>query len=147
MNDPFSGQPLYFQSRLQSVGTSLTTATNVNVTANPLVLPFGDYLISGSVGVTIAGGTTLTQIVAATSLVSATLPAADTICVPTAGECQSIFDMASSTLSGQRTNMVYIPSFRLSVPAAGVTLYLVAQASFGVSTAVVFGSFQATPIG
>ncbi len=148
MLDPFfTGRPSwYFQSRVVSNGVSLSNNITANVTVNPLVLPPGDYMISGTIGVNVAGSTTISQIEGGISRVTATLPAnADVYNCPTNGEMITTFDIASTTLVGQRSDAVYFPAYRFQTDVA-TTLYLVVSCTFATSTMTAFGSFQATPM-
>lgn len=128
------------QSRLRSAATAMTTSTPLNVTATPITLQAGDYDISAMVGYLAGTGTNATTIVAGISLTSATLPSADVIAVPTSGEARiNVMSAASFVIGTNGTLTGQISSYRVSLPGA-TTLYLVAQATFTVSTLSVFGS-------
>lgn len=130
-------------SRLASAATSVTTATALNVTASALSLTKGDWDVTGTVCYVAAATTSVTQLIAALSKTSATLPAADTTGVPTAGEYINQQDTAANIITG--TRCVDMPPVRVSLTAT-TSIYLVGKAAFSVSTMTVYGSATARRI-
>lgn len=130
------------QSRVRSAATAMTTATPLNVTATPLTLTAGDWDVSAMVGYLAGAGTSITMFQFSISLTSATLSVLDTIAVPTLGEVRaiSINRSIAVVVVGAETSM--ISGYRISIPAT-TTFYLVAQASFTISTLSAFGSIMA----
>lgn len=131
-------------SRLRSAATSLSTGVAVNVcTTTSLTLTAGDWDVRGYVGWNFAGTTTVNYLRGAISSTSATLPANDTIAVPTSGQVRTQLSYPATTVPGGVDDTVTMIE-RVSV-AAGATLplYLVADAVFGVAACVVYGSMEA----
>lgn len=129
------------QERLLSNKTALTSTVKVNVTTSNLILEAGDWVIGGAVGFDSGSSTTITLLDVAVSKTSATLPATDTLGVPTSGEVWIEVRPDGAATSGVQ-NMVVIPPFRASI-ASQTTFYLVAGATFATSTCSVYGSFWA----
>lgn len=132
-------------SRLRSAATSLTTATTVDVcnTTTKLTLPAGKWLIYATVGFSAAATTTVSNLTLGISKTSATLPAADTTAVPTAGEYMVVDSLPALVLNGDYTLTSQPVPITLT---ASTDYYLVAQGTFGVSTLSVFGSMHAVPV-
>lgn len=129
-------------STLQSAGVSLTTATPANVLS--ITLTAGDWDISGFIGYRYATSCSVTALFTAVSLTSATLPALDTLGVPTAGEV-NIREMQNTVgtvkVTGAR-EVFSIARYRISI-ASSTTYYLVARADWTTSTITAFGSLTA----
>lgn len=117
----------YFQSQLN--GTSLTTNVTVNLTS--LSLPAGNWDVSGTVAFVPAGTTVLTQEVCAITTTSATLGAL--------GSISSLFLTAQSGAG----SILSTPVLRLSLSAT-TTVFIVASATFTVSTCTANGFIRAT---
>lgn len=128
-------------TRVASAGTALTTGVTANI-ANPtsITLTPGDWDVRGAVGFSPAATTNVTNLVAAVSKTSATLPSTDTTGVPTAGEYIATRAQAASVPVGSIT--LEIPSFRTSV-SANTSLFLVGRATFTVSTMSGYGFLEA----
>lgn len=128
-------------SRARASSTSLTNNTAVNVgTTTSITLTAGDWDVSGVVGFLPANSTTVTELDAAISATSATLPSNQTIALPTAGE---VWVTLGHPFTGNGNDVTLtIPTYRVSV-ATTQTLYLVARGSFGASTLSVYGWMMA----
>lgn len=133
-----------FMSRVRSAAASISTGTPLNLTAAAkITLPPGDWWVSGAVGFLPAATTNITYIGSAVSKTSATWPANDTNCVPTAGEYMNYTSYASAgVVPGVSELTSLIPAYRVSV-AVNTDLYLLARAAFTVSTLTVFGYLEA----
>lgn len=130
------------QSRVLSAETAMTTNTTLNVTATKLTLTAGDWDIGGMVNFDFNTTTSATVLQAATSLTSATLPATDTVGVASGGEMRAIQYFATTGLVTNGLIQLIIPPHRASL--SGTTdFYLVAQATFTVSTTAASGSIWA----
>ena len=103
----------------------LTSAVGANVTASPIVIPVGVWLVSGNVFVNVS--TTMTIITAGLSLTSATLPPTAAFSTPDASGQILVYQLPGSA-SGQAQSAV-LPTFTLTL-ASPVTLYLVTQSTF-----------------
>jgi len=128
------------QSRVASAAAAVTTATALNLTASVISLTAGDWDVSGTIVFLAAATTSVTQLQAAISKTSATLPAADTVGVPTAGEYINLLDMPATIPTGAMT--LVIPPTQVSI-AATTSIYLVGKATFTVSTLTAYGSIVA----
>lgn len=127
-------------SRVQSAATSVTTATTLNVTASSLSLTAGDWDLEGCIDFLPDATTSVTKLFAAISKTSATLPAADTYAVPTAGEVRQQLTYAAMV----PTDVISIPLTRTRVSISSTTsFFLVARANFSVSTMTTYGSLTA----
>jgi hypothetical protein len=127
-------------SRVKSAATGATSTTTLNVTASALSLTAGDWDVSGCVVFLAAATTSVTLLKAAISKTSATLPATDTIGVPTSGEVSGQISTAANIATGD--NSLVMPTCRISL--SGTTnIFLVANATFSVSTLTVYGSLNA----
>jgi len=131
-------------SRLLSAATAASTGTSLNVLASAPSLTAGDYIASGTVNFTGASGTSVTILKAAISKTSATLPASDTLGVPTSGECTAQYSTAANII-GANTISVVIPPTRVSLSGT-TSIFLVANATFSVAALTVSGSIQYTRI-
>lgn len=129
------------QSRLRSASLSLTSATPQNLLAAPLVLTAGEWDIEGAVGFEMAATTSVTLLQAAISLASATLPAGDTIALPTAGEVRVSLASAAQVPGGNFSVLVF-PRARVLI-SASATYYIVTQSVFTVSTLSGYGHLSA----
>lgn len=126
-------------SLARSLATSLTSGATSNVTS--ITITAGDWDVRGAVGFLPGGATTYGQVDSAVSKTSATLPAADTLCNPTAGEIW--VETNWDGITGNAIDMHHtIPTYRVSV-SISTTLYLVADVVFGVSTLSAYGFIEA----
>lgn len=126
-------------SRLRSSTQSLTTNVTANVTASSITLGPGDWDLRALVGFNTAGTTSVTAYQAGISKTTATMPAAATLCVPTAGEVSVLVAPPASVGS---EFYIALPPVRVSI-AVATTFFLVAQMTFTVSTASTYGSLEA----
>jgi len=137
------------QSRLLSAATGLTTNVVANVTATALTLAAGTWDISAMIGFGVGTLTNITnQGVGGISITSATLPTTDATAVPNAnGEvrCKLPSTNAGIVFGTGTTYVMSIPQYRVML-SVSTTFYLVAQATFTVSTLSVFGSIRAIPV-
>ena len=137
------------QSRLLSAATGLTTNVVANVTATPLTLAAGTWDISAMIGFNTGIITNITnQGVGGISITSATLPSTDATAVPNAnGEIRSKLPSTNTGIvfASGTTYVMSIPQYRV-VLSGSTTFYLVAQATFTVSTLSIFGSIRAIPV-
>lgn len=118
----------------QTTPQSLTTNTPLNITS--LSLTAGDWDVSGVVQIGPSGTTALSRAYAGVSSVSATLTAPNYQLV-------SFGDSGISSAGGTNaTQNIAAPVTRFSL-ASTTTIYLVAQANFGVSTAAAIGWIRA----
>lgn len=128
------------QSRLLASATSLSDATTTNVTASPLTLTAGDWDVGGAVGFT-GTGATLSSMLVAISVTSATLPSSSTVAVAnSAGEMWTTW--SASTAIGNNTATLVIPTHRVSLSASD-DFYLVARSGISAGSVAVFGSIWA----
>lgn len=109
---------------------SLTTATPANVTS--VSLTAGDWDVSGTVDYNPGATTSITRLAQGVSSTSATLGAQDTY-----SQSASAADVPTAIVIALPT-----PVTRISL-AATTTIYLVASATFTVSTLTAFGSIRA----
>lgn len=133
-------------SRVRSVATAMTSPSPVNVcTTTSITLTAGDWNVQGMVGLLTGTATSVTDYQAAISKVSASLPATDTQCVPTAGECRVDQDTAANVIGTAADISITIPPFQVTV-ATTLQLFLVAKAVFSASTLSAYGSMEARRI-
>lgn len=128
-------------SRVKSAATGATSTTTLNVTASALSLTAGDWDVSGCVVFLGAAGTSVTLLKGGISKTTATLPATDTIGVPTAGEVSAQISTAAMVLGANDWSM-QMPVCRISL-ASTTSIFLVANATFSVNTLTVYGSLNA----
>jgi hypothetical protein len=131
-------------SVVESAALALTTNIVRNVVS--LVVPAGSWVFSFFARILEEAATThaaTAAAVIAVSKTSATLPAADTGSVPTDGELREVHRPGNATVnaSWQFSGGAY----RVDL-LADTTFYLVARDTFAVSTASVYGWFQAISI-
>lgn len=134
-------------TRIRSNSTGLTSPNPINVCTQPsLTVTPGFWQLKGAVGFSPAATTSITQLHAAISATSATLPAADTMALPTNGEVR-IQDSRAANVPGQNSITLTLPTYELTV-ANGTTkiLFLVAEGVFSVSTLNVYGWMEAVRI-
>lgn len=132
---------LLVASRIRSAATSASSGTTLNVTSAALALTAGDWDVDCSIGFNPAGTTSVTFLVAGISTTSATLPAADTTAVPDAtGQVRSQLSSAASVDGSDITLSTITSRVSLSTPTS---YFLVAQATFSISTLTVYGSIRA----
>lgn len=116
-----------------SAGASVPIAnsgTAVNV--GTLSLTAGDWDVRGNVGISAAASTQVTRVLGGINLVSAT--------IPSSGQ-PGAFNMVQG-FTGANSVVVPLDTVRVSI-ASTTTVYLVANASFTISTAAAFGSMSA----
>ena len=136
----------YVQSSSLNISSaiSLTSGTPANVIAS-IVIPAGSWLISAAVGFVPAATTSVTAFIGAVSTTSATIPPANTELVTDgAGQIHSHLSYPAS-VPGANSIDIVMPSYPLFT-ATSVTVYLVAQATFTVSTISAFGVLNALRI-
>lgn len=121
---------LFSSTVASGAAVSLTTGVAANVTT--FALPAGDWDVWGSVGLLAGASTTITLLAGSVSLVSATM--ADI-------SSGSAFVLAASFTNGV-TNVFPVGMTRINV-ATTTNIFLVAQASFGVSTMKGYGGLFA----
>jgi hypothetical protein len=119
---------------------SLTTATPANVTS--ITLSPGDWDISGVLDFNPAATTSVTNVTASVSLTSATLSG------QTGGnglgtDPTMAWNQAASVPAGVMA--LEVPAVRLSITKT-TTVYLVAQATFTVSTMTAYGTIRANRV-
>lgn len=131
----------YSINRVRSNNTAITSGVTMNVCTTASVdIPAGTWLGSGVVAFSGSAGTTTTDMQAGISKTSATLPAADSMGVPTAGEFRMRHNSTGTIITaGEWT--VSIPPYKATF-ATTTTLSLVASQTFGVSTSFVYGSME-----
>lgn len=131
-------------NRLRSNLLTLTTnvASNVGTTTSITLTP-GQWTISGAVGFQAAATTSVTNRRPYITATSATEPGSDTISVPNAsGEFGSYQDIPATVATGDY--VVVFPSYTVKVAAGATqTLYLIALATFTVSTLKAYGYLEA----
>lgn len=110
---------------------SLTTNTTANVTS--ISLTAGDWDVTGVVDFQYGATTSITNLVGGSSTTSATLGARDTF---------FDFETAANVPTATADAAFVIPTTRISI-AATTTVYLVAQATFTVSTLKAYGTIRA----
>ena len=133
------------QSRLKSAAVALTTATPANVTATSLTLTPGVWLLSGTVGFRTAATTSVTALFGAISTTSATIPASDTTAVPSStGQVQLAQERAANVFGSADNNIILPPN--VVVVTTSTPYFLVAQASFTVSTMTTYGFISAVRV-
>lgn len=120
---------------------SLTTATPANITS--IILSPGDWDISGVVDFLPAASTSVTNITNSVSLTSATLSS------QTGGnglgtDATMVWNQAASVPAALMAQEV--PAVRLSITKT-TTVFLVAQATFTVSTMTAYGTIRANRVG
>jgi hypothetical protein len=122
---------------------SLTTATPANVIAS-ITIPAGSWMISGAIGFIPAATTSVTQLQAAVSKTTAALPAntAEALTDGT-GQYLTVINTAANVLGADY--VLPIPAYPFFT-STSVTVFLVAQAAFTVSTLTAFGSLYALRI-
>ena len=120
---------------------SLTTATAANVTS--ITLTAGDWDISGVIDFNPAATTSVTNITAGVSLTSATL-AGQTGGSGLGTDPTMAWNQAASVPAAVMA--MEVPVVRLSITAT-TTVYLVAKATFTVSTMTAYGTIRANRVG
>jgi len=114
---------------------SLTTATPANITS--ITLEAGDWNVWGSVALVTAVSTNITQLVAAYNNTSATLPTAII-----GSDYNASYNNYAPFVPGTNTFVLPTAQGRLLL-ASTTTVYLIAQATFTVSTVSAYGMIQA----
>ena len=120
---------------------SVTSATPVNITS--ILLSPGDWDISGVIDFNPAASTSITNLTASASLTTATL-SGQTGGSGLGTDPTKIINQAASVPAG--VVGVDIGPVRLSVTVA-TTVFLVAQATFTVSTMTAYGTLRANRVG
>jgi len=115
--------------------TALTSTTSKNVTS--ISLTAGIWDVSGIIGFATGAGTVVTQMVAAISSTSATIPG-------NYGDDSIVLSITAGLTNFQNT--LPIPALRVSLSST-TTYYLVANAIFTVSTYSAYGRISATRVG
>jgi hypothetical protein len=135
-------------SQARSAGTSLSTGVSANVCSSPsITLTGGDWEIGGYVGFNPGGATNINYAIGAISKTSATTPANDTRGLPTNGEVMLQEVNIVCPGSTYDTELSFSP-YQLKVASgSSVTLYLVANSAFSVSTLTAFGYLKARLMG
>ncbi len=128
-------------TRVKSAATALTSPNTLNVCATPsIVLTPGDWEISAALVFVPAATTSITVLSGGVSLTTGTLPGTDREGVPSGGEYRVQLTQVASVPTGDI--VVPIPRYRVST-ATSLTLFLVAAATFSVSTMAVGGWLEA----
>ncbi len=132
--------------RSNALALSNNVAANVCTTTSITLTP-GDWDVRGSVAILGTSSTQVDGFNAAISKTSATLSAADTIAVPTAGELRILNHAGTMNASANDTS-ISLECYRVSV-AIGATmqLFLVTSNAFSVSTLSTYGSLEARLVG
>lgn len=131
-------------SRLFGSALAVTTNVTANVgSTTSFTLTPGDWDLRGTVVFSPAATTNVTALRAATSLTTATLPATSTIGVPSGAEFR-IQESRAASVPADLISLTIQP-FRVSV-SANTPVFLVAQATFTVSTMSVSGFLEARRI-
>ncbi len=123
---------------LRSAAISLTSATPSNMFIAPLSINAGDWQCSAFIGFIPAASTTVTDMQLAISKTSATLPGNNTLGVPTSGEVRTRVTSTGTIITGGEY-VLTTPPIRISI-ASTTSIFLVAQATFVVSTMTSYGS-------
>ncbi len=134
-------------TRLRSNAAALTSPNTLNVcTTTSITLTPGAWLVRGAVGFNPAATTNVTLFRWGVSATSATLPATDTLAVPTSGEIRFAQNYSAGFVPGGDFAFA-IPAYRVSV-ATGATLplFLVASSTFTVSTSAAYGWMEAARV-
>lgn len=126
--------------RVRSSGLDLTTATAQNVFST-FELDAGDWDISGAAGFDTNTNATITELAAAVSLTSGTMPSDDTLGVPTANEYKVQISQTASLVTGDI--VLTIPTFRVSIAANNTPVYLVVRAVYSTGDINCYGSLWA----
>lgn len=122
-----------FGSIARSSATSLSTGTAKTVTS--ISIPPGTWDVVGAVGLTFTGATT-TQMDAALSTTTNSLPASSTICNPdTSGQVRMTYN---SPLPSANDFSIAIPMVRISITST-TTMYLIAQVGFSAGSVTAYG--------
>lgn len=112
---------------------SLTTATAANVTS--ISLTAGDWDVYGSVGFLTAATTNFTQLISGVSVTSATIDTND-------NSLRHVTLNTPGTAPGVSATHVLTPTVRISLSGT-TTVYMIARASFSISTCSAFGRLSA----
>lgn len=129
-SQPFIGQ-VYTSSVAFGSAVSLTTTQVANITS--VVVPAGNYLVSGDVATVAGTGAAVTLYQVGVNSVSAT------IAFPGGGQYALTFTTAENQAFACPTRYISLPS--------GGTLYLSARANFSGGTVSAYGSLTAIKIG
>jgi len=122
-------------SSIVLVGSAVSLSTGMPANVTSISLTAGDWDVYGNVVFNAGSGTTVTAVVVSINRTTAALGD------PSLGLGQTLIELqATMTTSDQQA--VNAGSARVSI-ASTTTVYLVAQASFGVSTMVVYGNIWA----
>lgn len=130
-------------STLRSVAGSMSTAATTNIIAAGLTLTPGRWEIVGHMGFLPGSLTSITNLEAAISLNSASYPATDTLAVPTSGAVRWKYSTAAQVPVTDMTAFVGRTTVNI---AANTTYWLLAVATFSISTMNGYGSLVGTRI-
>ncbi len=128
--------------RVRSSATSISNNTPLTITSSSLSVTAGDWSVSGYAVFKPAATTTISDLSAAISKTDNTLPASDTIGVPTSGEVRTVVSFPATFVPGQEVVVPFAP-IRVSTTGSNTPYYLVMQATFGASTMTGYGSLTA----
>jgi hypothetical protein len=136
---PLNRSGIIQANRLRSAASALTTATALTIAS--FTPTSGDWLISGAVGFLPGATTSITDLAGCVSLTTNTFPAADRRGNPLNGEIIQLNGYAAF-VPGAVDTVIAIPSYRFKTDGS-ITLFLVARATFTVSTLSAYGFIQA----
>lgn len=131
-------------SKAEGSPVSLTTATQTNILASPLSVTAGCWLIWSVIGYIPGATTTIGQLTGSTSLTTAALPNISTMAIGSGGEARNQISLASIVTNAVDIGVFVTP--HVAFFSGTTSLYLVAYATFGVSTLSAYGSIQALRI-
>lgn len=116
----------------QGSAVALTSTTAANVTS--ITLPAGEWDVSGVLALIPAASTSITVVHGSSSTTSATV----------GGATQAVSFAQAAAVPGAVAQSFALPTYRVVVPAGSTqVMYLVARATFTVSTLGAFGIIQA----
>ena len=134
------------QARSEANTLGLTSVTDTNVTASPLVLGTGIWEISGALTFLLASTTTLVAINASVSRTSGTgSGVVATRTNPTNGEIYISRGYYGTAFGSLTALDLIIPTYRVTLEVP-TTLYLVARCNFAISTLSVHGYVAARKV-
>jgi Major tropism determinant N-terminal domain len=117
------------------IGAALGLSSGVALTVTSIILTYGTWEVTGTVGFAEAAGTIATEQVAAINTVAATLPT-----FPSAGTATH---RASGTTATADGSILPISPCRIIVFSGTTTAYLIARATFSVSGNAAYGEIRA----
>lgn len=125
---------------VRSSATSLTDGTYVNL--GTITLSAGDWDVNAVFGIDTNASTSMTSWIGSISKTSITPSGTDTIAYVTSGESriqENFTAITGKTIGGDKV----LPTTRVTVTSGTQVMYLVARASFTVSTASAYGQIRA----